>query len=56
MNVYESRDSDDGGLRVKLVEHDRRTGRGRIQIIPLHQERAGYDVTVRYSSGQRAPG
>jgi NADPH-dependent 2,4-dienoyl-CoA reductase/sulfur reductase-like enzyme len=53
MNVNASTDSSDGGLRVKLVEHDRRTGNGQIQIIELRQERARYYVTVLYGSGQQ---
>jgi hypothetical protein len=53
MNVNASTDSSDGGLRVKLVEHDRRTGNGQIQIIELRQERARYHVTVLYGSGQQ---
>ena len=53
MNVNASTDSSDGGLRVKLVEHDRRTGNGLIQIIELRQERARYHVTVLYGSGQQ---
>jgi hypothetical protein len=55
MNVNASVDSTDGGLRVKLVEYEPETGRGRIHIIELRQERARYYVTVRYggnNSGQ----
>jgi hypothetical protein len=52
MNVYESRDSDDGGLRVKLVEPDPITGHGRIQIIELRRGLARYHVTVQYGSGE----
>ena len=53
MNVNATRGSSDGVLRVKLVEHDRRTGNGRIQIIELRQEHARYYVTVLYGSGQQ---
>jgi hypothetical protein len=53
MKVNATTDSSDGGLRVKRVDPDPRTGHGRIQIIPLRQgERARYDVAVRYGSGQ----
>ena len=53
MNVNATRDSSDGVLRVKLVEHDPRTGNGLIQIIELRQEHARYSVTVLYGSGQQ---
>jgi hypothetical protein len=53
MNVNATRDSSDGVLRVKLVEHDPRTGNGQIQIIELRQEHARYYVTVLYGSGQQ---
>ena len=53
MKVNATTDSSDGGLRVKLVEPDPRTGHGRIQIIELSQERARYYVTVLYGSGQK---
>jgi hypothetical protein len=53
MNVNATRDSSDGVLRVKLVEHDQRTGNGLIRIIELRQEHARYDVTVLYGSGQQ---
>jgi hypothetical protein len=53
MKVNASTGSVDGGLRVKLVEHDRRTGKGLIQVIELRQERVRYHVTVLYGSGQQ---
>lgn len=52
MNVHQTIDSSDGGLRVKLVEPER-PGHGRIQIIELSQKRARYYVTVLYGSGQK---
>jgi hypothetical protein len=53
MNVNATRDSSDGVLRVKLVEHDPRTGNGQIQIIELRKEHARYFVTVLYGLGQQ---
>jgi hypothetical protein len=52
MNVHQTTDSSDGGLRVKPVEPDRGRVHGRIQILELRPVRTPYHVTVRYSSGR----